>query len=115
MSYIFKYSIRTGTPAENMADQVLKEEKERRNHVLLDILHKRSLWRNEQLIGTTQEVLVEGPAKKGDKFVGKTRGYRNSIFDGDERLIGQLVDMKVERATASTVYGDLVLAGVDTI
>lgn len=115
MSYIFKYSIRTGTPAETMADQVLKEEKERRNHVLLDILHKRSLWRNEQLIGTTQEVLVEGPAKKGDKFVGKTRGYRNSIFDGDERLIGQLVDMKVERATASTVYGDLVLAGVDTI
>jgi tRNA-2-methylthio-N6-dimethylallyladenosine synthase len=115
MSYIFKYSIRTGTPAETMADQVLKEEKERRNHVLLDILHKRSLWRNEQLIGTTQEVLVEGPAKKGDKFVGKTRGYRNSIFDGDERLIGQLVDMKVERATASTIYGDLVLAGVDTI
>jgi tRNA-2-methylthio-N6-dimethylallyladenosine synthase len=115
MSYIFKYSIRTGTPAENMADQVPKAEKERRNHVLLDILQERSLWRNEQLIGTTQEVLVEGPAKKGDKFVGKTRGYRNSIFDGDERLIGQLVGMKVERATASTVYGDLVLAGVDTI
>ncbi len=115
MSYIFKYSIRTGTYAENMADQVPKAEKERRNHVLLDILQKRSLWRNEQLIGTTQEVLVEGPAKKGDKFVGKTRGYRNSIFDGDERLIGQLVDMKVGRATASTVYGDLVLAGVDTI
>jgi tRNA-2-methylthio-N6-dimethylallyladenosine synthase len=114
MSYIFKYSIRTGTPAENMPDQVTKQEKERRNHVLLDLLHKRSLWRNEQLIGTVQEVLVEGPAKKGDKFVGKTRGYRNSIFDGDERLIGQLVDMKVERATASTVYGDLVLAGVDT-
>lgn len=114
MSYIFKYSIRTGTPAESMPDQVLKEEKERRNQVLLDILHKRSLWRNEQLIGTTQEVLVEGPAKKGDKFVGKTRGYRNSIFDADERLIGQLVDMKVERATASTVYGSLVLAGVDT-
>jgi tRNA-2-methylthio-N6-dimethylallyladenosine synthase len=58
---------------------------------------------------------VEGPAKKGDKFVGKTRGYRNSIFDGDERLIGQLAQMKVDRATASTIYGDLVLAGVDTI
>lgn len=115
MSYIFKYSIRTGTPAETMTDQVSTGEKERRNHVLLDILAKRSLWRNEQLVGTAQEVLVEGPAKKGDKFVGKTRGYRNSIFDGDERLIGQLVQMKVDRATASTIYGDLVLAGVDTI
>ncbi len=115
MSYIFKYSIRTGTPAETMLDQISKEEKERRNQVLLDILHTRSLWRNEQLVGTVQEVLVEGPAKRGDKFVGKTRGYRNSIFDGDERLIGKLVEMKVERATVSTIYGDLVLAGVDTI
>ncbi len=115
MSFIFKYSIRSGTPAETMADQVPTEEKERRNHVLLDILAKRSLQRNEGLVGTVQEVLVEGPAKRGDKFVGKTRGYRNSIFDGDERLVGQLVDMKVQRATSSTIYGDLVLAGVDTI
>jgi len=114
MSYIFKYSIRTGTPAEVMPDQVPTEEKERRNHVLLDILAKRSLWRNERLVGSVQEVLVEGPAKKGDKFVGKTRGFRTAIFDGDERLIGELVPMKVDRATASTLYGDLVLAGVDT-
>jgi tRNA-2-methylthio-N6-dimethylallyladenosine synthase len=114
MSYIFKYSIRSGTPAEDMPDQISKEEKERRNQVLLDILQKRSLWRNEQLIGTTQEVLVEGPAKKGDKYTGKTRGFRNCIFDGDERLIGQLVELKVDRATPSSLYGDLVLAGVDT-
>ncbi|MBD5780778.1 tRNA (N6-isopentenyl adenosine(37)-C2)-methylthiotransferase MiaB [Pelagicoccus sp. NFK12] len=113
MAYIFKYSIRTGTPAEVMPDQIPQEEKERRNQVLLDLLHKSSLARNEGLVGKTEQVLIEGPAKKGDKFVGKTRGYRNAIFDANERLIGQLVDMKINRATASTVYGDLVLAGVD--
>ncbi|MBC2607033.1 tRNA (N6-isopentenyl adenosine(37)-C2)-methylthiotransferase MiaB [Pelagicoccus albus] len=113
MAYIFKYSIRTGTPAETMPDQIPQEEKERRNQVLLDMLHKSSLARNESLVGTTEQVLVEGPAKKGDKLVGKTRGYRNAIFDGSERLKGQLVDLKINRATASTVYGDLVLAGVD--
>ncbi|MBK1877294.1 tRNA (N6-isopentenyl adenosine(37)-C2)-methylthiotransferase MiaB [Pelagicoccus mobilis] len=113
MAYIFKYSIRTGTPAEVMPDQIPTAEKERRNQVLLDILSKSSLKRNEGLVGTTQQVLVEGPAKRGDKFTGKTRGFRNAIFDGSERLIGQLVDLKVDRATASTVYGDLVLAGVD--
>ncbi len=114
MSYIFKYSIRSGTLAADMQDQVPTEEKERRNQVLLDILSKRSLWRNQQLVGKTEEVLVEGPAKKGGRFTGKTRGYRNALFEGDERLIGQLVQLKVNRATASSIYGDLVLAGVDT-
>ena len=113
MSYIFKYSIRSGTLAADMQDQVPTEEKERRNQVLLDILSKRSLWRNQQLVGKIEEVLVEGPAKKGGRFTGKTRGYRNALFDGDERLIGQLVQLKVDRATASSIYGDLVLAGVD--
>lgn len=113
MAYIFKYSIRTGTPAETMPDQIPQEEKERRNQVLLDLLHKHSLARNEGLVGTTEQVLVEGPAKKGDKYVGHTRGWRNAIFDANPRLVGQLVDLKINRATASTVYGDLVLAGVD--
>ncbi len=114
MAYIFKYSIRTGTPAEAMPDQIPQEEKERRNQVLLDILSKSSLQRNETLIGTTQEVLVEGPAKRGDAYMGKTRGHRNAIFEADERLIGHLVDLNIKRVTASSLYGDLVLAGVDT-
>src|SRR5690606_20616043 len=40
MAYIFKYSIRTGTPAEKMADQIPAEVKEARNQALLDILEK---------------------------------------------------------------------------
>ena len=77
MAYIFKYSIRTGTPAENMPDQIVKEEKERRNQVLLDILSRSSLKRNESLVGSTQEVLIEGKAKRGDVYTGKTRGFRS--------------------------------------
>ncbi|MCH6257575.1 tRNA (N6-isopentenyl adenosine(37)-C2)-methylthiotransferase MiaB [Puniceicoccaceae bacterium K14] len=113
MAYIFRYSIRTGTPAEAMLDQVTDAEKERRNQELLRILETHSLKRNESLIGTTQQVLVEGPAKRGDKFVGKTRGYRTTIFDADERLIGQLVDVNINRATVSSIYGDVALSGVD--
>lgn len=114
MAYVFKYSIRQGTPAESMPDQISKEEKERRNQVLLEIMHKHSLKRNESLFGTTVEVLVEGPARRGDTFTGKTRGYRTAIFDADERLIGQLVDLKVNRVTVSSIYGELVLSGVDS-
>jgi tRNA-2-methylthio-N6-dimethylallyladenosine synthase len=57
-------------------------------------------------------VLVEGPDKTGRRFTGRTRGNRVGIFDADPRLIGSLVPLKITRASVSTLYGELVLAGV---
>ncbi len=110
MAYIFKYSIRTGTPAAVLADQIPDEVKERRNQELLAILQKNSLRRTALLIGTNEEVLVEGRDKSGERFTGRTRGNRVCVFDADPRLVGQLVPLKIERATVSTLYGELVLA-----
>lgn len=114
MAYIFKYSIRSGTVAADLGDQISDEVKEHRNEVLLDILRKNSGARNASLVGTVQEVLVEGPDKKGQHFTGRTRGNRVAIFDADPRLIGQLVPMKVDRASVSSLYGSLVLSGVES-
>jgi tRNA-2-methylthio-N6-dimethylallyladenosine synthase len=113
MAYIFKYSIRTGTVAAELADQVPEEEKERRNQVLLDILRRNSERRNATLLDTVEEVLVEGPDKTGERFTGRTRGNRVTIFDADPRLVGELVSLKVQRASVSTLYGSLVLSGVE--
>ena len=112
MAYIFKYSIRTGTPAAEMADQVPEEVKERRNQTLLEILQRNSLRRTAAMVGTVEEVLVEGRDKSGDRFTGRTRGNRVCVFEAEPRLIGQLVPLRIERATVSTLYGELVLAGV---
>lgn len=114
MAYIFKYSVRTGTSAEQMGDSIAKEIKEERNQVLLRILEEHSLERNQSLIGSTQEILVEGPAKKGDNmFMGRNRGFRKVVFEGSERLVGQLVPVKISDASISTIRGDLELTGVD--
>ncbi|HXA14941.1 MAG TPA: tRNA (N6-isopentenyl adenosine(37)-C2)-methylthiotransferase MiaB [Opitutaceae bacterium] len=112
MAYVFKYSIRTGTPAAEMPGQVPGEIKEQRNQVLLDLLHENSVRRNLSLVGRTEEVLVEGRDKTGQRFTGRTRGNRVAVFEADERLIGQLVPLRIERTTVSTLYGELVLAGV---
>ncbi len=112
MAYVFKYSIRTGTPAAEMADQVPEDVKEQRNQILLEILQKNSLRRTASLIGTVEEVLVEGRDKTGAKFTGRTRGNRVCVFDADPRLVGSLVPLKIERASVSTLYGELVLTGV---
>ena len=112
MAYIFKYSVRSGTVAADLGDQIPDDVKEHRNQVLLELLKANSVRRNEQLIGTIEEVLVEGPDKSGAHFTGRTRGNRVCIFDADPRLVGQLVPLRIERASVSTLYGDLVLAGV---
>ena len=113
MAYIFKYSIRTGTPAETMPDQVPEEVKEARNQILLDLLRANSERRNAALLGTVEEVLVEGSDKTGQKFTGRTRGNRVCVFAADPRLVGELVPLKIERASVSTLYGSLVLKGVE--
>ncbi len=112
MAYVFKYSIRSGTPAAVLGDQIPEEVKEHRNQVLLEILRENSLRRSAQLVGKIEEVLVEGPDKTGQRFTGRTRGNRVTIFEGDARLIGQVVPVRIERASVSSLYGELVLSGV---
>lgn len=113
MAYIFKYSIRSGTPAADRGDQISDEVKEARNQTLLGLLEANSNRRNATLLGTTQEVLVEGPDKKGLKFMGRTRGNRIVHFDADPRLVGELVPVKIERASTAVLYGSLALSGVE--
>ncbi len=112
MAYIFKYSIRSGTPAAELGDQIADEVKERRNQELLDVLKRNSERRTATLVGTVEEVLVEGPDKTGQRYTGRTPGNRVCIFDASPRLVGQLVPLKITRASVSTLYGELVLAEV---
>ena len=113
MAYVFKYSIRSGTPAAALPDQVSDEVKEERNGILLKILEANSNRRNAALVGTTQEVLVEGRDKKGLRYTGRTRGNRIVHFEGNERLVGELVPVRIERASTAVLYGSLVLTGVN--
>ena len=114
MAYVFKYSIRTGTPAATLADQVPEDVKEERNQILLRILQQNSDRRNAALVGTTQEVLVEGPDKKGMRYTGRTRGNRIVHFAANERLVGELVPVRIERVSTAVLYGELALQGVES-
>jgi tRNA-2-methylthio-N6-dimethylallyladenosine synthase len=112
MAYVFKYSVRTGTPAAEMADPVPDAVKEARNQELLRILEANSARRTAALVGSAVEVLVEGPDRKGVQFMGRTPGNRVVHFAADERLIGELVRVRVTDASRAALYGELELAGV---
>ena len=95
-----------------MGDQIPQKVKEARNQRLLEYLLVSSLARNESLVGSLQEVLIEGKAKRGELYQGKTRGFRNCLVAANDRLVGELVKIKVSRATQRSLYGDLVLSGM---
>ncbi|MEM9025739.1 MAG: tRNA (N6-isopentenyl adenosine(37)-C2)-methylthiotransferase MiaB [Verrucomicrobiota bacterium] len=113
MAFLFKYSIRSGTQAADMEEQIPTEVKEERLKVLLEILDKQSAAYNQSLVGRIEEILVEGPARKGENmYMGRTRGHRKVIFKGSERLVGELVDIRINSATTSSLFGELQLNGV---
>jgi tRNA-2-methylthio-N6-dimethylallyladenosine synthase len=94
-----------------MPGQVPDAVKEERNQALLGLLRAGSLRRSQALVGSVQEILVEGPDKTGLRFTGRTRGNRVAVFEGDRRLVGSLVPVEITRASVSTLYGSLVPAG----
>ena len=113
MAFIFKYSPRSGTPASELEDNVPQSVKDDRNQVLLRLLEQQSLRRNNSLVGTVQEILVEGPARKGEgMYMGRTRGFRKVIFPGSERLVGELVPVRIDESSVTTLKGQLEIVGV---
>jgi tRNA-2-methylthio-N6-dimethylallyladenosine synthase len=108
MAFIFKYSVRSGTAAEPLGDDVADAVKEERNQQLLSILGTSSLARNQALVGRTEPVLVEGPARRGDNvFMGRTPGNRKVHFIGHPRLIGAILPVRITSASVSALEGTL--------
>ena len=112
-AYIFKYSKRRDTPAAGMPDQLCDDVKEQRNQTLLSMINRSMARKNQQLVGETVEILVEGRSEKGGKrFTGRTRTNKIVVFDGGERHRGELLPVRVERATVTTLYGDPAIHGM---
>lgn len=108
MAYIAQYSVRPGAVASTWADDVPKEEKRRRYHVLSLELEKHSYLYNKSLIGTTQKVLVTGDDRKEGYLTGHTEGKIVIRFkSSDHSLVGQIVNVKVTSARPLSIEGNL--------
>jgi tRNA-2-methylthio-N6-dimethylallyladenosine synthase len=105
-AFVFRYSPRRDTPAATMAGQIEERIKEQRNHDLLNVVNECARRANERLIGSQIEVLCEGPSKTNPaRLTGRTRTNKIVIFEGGNELIGELIEVKIERATGFSLYG----------
>lgn len=106
VAFIFAYSARKGTPAIRWKDDVPEEIKQERLHRLLELHEGIAAEERRDLMGTTTEVLVEKRGRDG-KLKGRTRCWKNVVFDGPDAVIGTLQQIKVHSYNHQTLMGDL--------
>jgi len=105
-AFVFRYSPRRDTPAAEMEEQVDDSVKEKRNQDLLEVVNDSARRSHERLVGQEVEVLCEGPSKTNSaRLMGRTRTNKIVVFEGGDELVGELVDLKIERANGFSLYG----------
>ncbi len=106
-AYTFLYSKRSGTPAATMDGQVPEKVKHERLERLMAVQDAISREKNEALLGTEAEVLVEGPSKH-DAAVwnGRTRTNKLVLFPHGEEQPGDLVRVKITQPQTWVLKGE---------
>ena len=107
-SFSFIFSPRPGTPAAALPDDTphaLKLARLQRLQAVIDGNVKRF---GESRVGTLQRVLVEGPSRKDAReLMGRTECNRVVNFEGDARLVGRMIDVRITRSLAYTLRGEI--------
>src|SRR5439155_23656243 len=104
-AFIFKYSPRRDTPAAAMADQVPQVVKEERHGRLLALVNEIGARRYAKLVGEKVEILVEGPSKRPERWMGRTRCNKIVVIDGSEWHRAALLTVRITRSGSFTLYG----------
>ncbi|MCF6300339.1 MAG: tRNA (N6-isopentenyl adenosine(37)-C2)-methylthiotransferase MiaB [Proteobacteria bacterium] len=109
-SFSFVFSARPGTPAASMPDLTAMEVKKQRLQQLQKTINAMAAQISENMVGTTQRILVEGTSKwSDDQLSGKTENNRVVNFDGQKRLIGQMVDVTITEALRNSLRGKIII------
>lgn len=109
--FSFKYSPRPNTSALGLEDHVPEEEKSRRLTILQEKQRAIQIRKNTALIGTQQEVLVEGYNSSTGQWIGRTSQNRTLNFVTAEqaekaRMIGTYLPVRVTRAGPNSLVGE---------
>ena len=103
--FSFVYSDRKGTAAEKMKGKLPEKEKKARLAILQEYQRKITLRKNKALEGKIVSVLVEGTSKKGNQLTGRTASNKVINFDCNINCIGNIIDVKVQRAFFNSLWG----------
>jgi tRNA-2-methylthio-N6-dimethylallyladenosine synthase len=110
-AYMFMYSERPGTlAAKRYADDIPDLVKRKRLTEIVAKQQEHSFIRLQQLIGTTQKVLIEGFSKKSiNDYCGRSDQNAMVVFPvGENYKPGEYVNVKIESSTTATMIGKVI-------
>ncbi len=107
MVHTAAYSPRQGTPAAAMKNQVPEEVKRQRLKEINELQTQLAREINAALVGRVFNVLVDGPAAKGDLLQGRTMTDKVVLFPGSRDLEGHFVDVKILRSESWSLKGEI--------
>ncbi len=114
MAYIAQYSPRPGAVSSRWTDDIPKEVKKKRYHMLTEELMKHTLTYNKSMIGKTMTALVRGKDRKSGYLSALTEGKIIVRFaSADESLIGQFVKVKINSAAPFSTEGELITKEIE--
>ena len=107
-SFSFIFSKRPGTPAASLEDDTPHETKLARLQVLQARIEENVERISRAMVGSTQRLLVEGPSRRDpDELMGRTECNRIVNFKGPQRLVGQMIDVRVTEAYAHSLRAEV--------
>ena len=105
-AFTFIFSARTGTPAAKMIDNTERKIKEERLQILNERVTFYAKMNNEEYVGKTVTVLVDGLSKKNNEvYSGYTDTQKLVNFTGDNLQVGDLVEVEITGAKSWTLDG----------
>ncbi len=105
-AYTFKYSPREHTRAWEMGDTVTEELKTARVGEIIALQREVSREINQQCVGRSELILVEGPSKKSAlEFTGRTGTNRTVVFPHVQEQPGEYITVNIGRANSATLFG----------
>ncbi len=105
-SHVFRYSLRTGTPAAEMTGQIPETVKAQRAVRLVEVASECAVVGHKGYIGQTLRVLIEGHAE--GVLSGHSSEYVYVSCDGPAELSGSVVSVHILSSDEKGVYGRLV-------
>ena len=108
-AFMFRYSVRPGTKAAGLVDDVPEPEKIARLNELIDLQKSISYERNQREVGQVRYALVEGYSRRSDQFTrARTEGNKTVLFRAETPAVGRIMPLRITAADAFTLHGETV-------
>ena len=109
-AFTFLYSIRTGTPAAKMEDQIPDKIKHERFERLVNTINEITAEKNAKFCGRIEKVLIDEQSQRGGNGLcaGRTDGFKLVNFKCNEEKIGKFADVRITDANTFSLTGELV-------